>query len=70
MTTTTINAIVECPYMLSDVVVHAQRISATLPPDGWDVETSKPRLECQPSGVFDIVSYSSLDDEELLVDTP
>jgi hypothetical protein len=50
------------PYMLSDIALHAQRISASLPPDDWGDETPAPRLERQPSGVFDIASYSTLRD--------
>jgi hypothetical protein len=61
--TTTINDIVDRPYMLNDIAVQAQRLSAALPPDDWDQETLTPRLEPQPSGVFNLVSGSTLDDD-------
>jgi hypothetical protein len=70
---TTIN-VVERPHMLSDIVVHAQRLSAALPPDDWDLEAHRRRLERQPNGIFDLVSGSTLDGDaeraQLIVDHP
>lgn len=61
--TATLDEIVERPYMLNDIAVDAQRLSAVLPPDNWDPETHKPtRLERQPSGVLDLVRCPSSDD--------
>jgi hypothetical protein len=72
--TTTINDVVDRPYMLSDIAVQAQRLSAALPPDDWDQETLTPRLERQHSGVFSLVSGPTLDDDvkraRLIIDLP
>jgi hypothetical protein len=60
-----LNLIVERPYMLDDITVDVQRLSAALPPDDWDPTSHKPtRLVRQPSGVFDMVCYASSDDPE------
>jgi hypothetical protein len=57
--------IVERPYMLDDITVDVQRLSAALPPDNWDPETHKPLgLARQPSGVFQLVRWPSLNDED------
>ena len=60
----TLDDVVERPYMLNDIAVHAQRLSAVLPPDDWDLEAPRSRLERQPSGVFDLVRRISQDDAE------
>jgi len=60
------------PYMLNDFAMHAQRLSAKLPPDDWDSEAPRPLLLRQASGVFDVVWVSTLDDAEndqLTIDT-
>lgn len=45
-------------YMLHDIALEAQRLSAILPPDNLDHR--RPGLERQPSGVFKLVSSSSM----------
>jgi hypothetical protein len=69
---TTIDQIVKRPLMLDDIAVHAQRWSATLPPDDWDPELPRPLLNRQASGVFNLVSrFTRIDvhDAQLIVDT-
>jgi hypothetical protein len=56
--------VVERPYMLDDIRVEAQRLSAVLPLDGWAASHKPTRLERQPSGVFNLVRYPGSDDEE------
>lgn len=52
------------PYMLNDIIMQAQRLSAALPPDDWDAEAERQGLIRQPSGVFDLVSLISRNDTE------
>lgn len=62
--TTVLDDVVPRPYMLSDMVMQAQRLSAALTPDGWDAETVGPGLIRQPSGIFDIICLPVPDDAE------
>lgn len=62
--TTVLNDAVSRPYMLSDMVMQAQRLSAALPPDDWDAETVRPGLIRQPSGIFDIICFPVPDEVE------
>jgi hypothetical protein len=64
------DAILSPPHMLNDIAAQAQRISVSLPPDDWDAEPSRPRHERQPSGVFDIASYSTPKDKKLIANIP
>lgn len=48
--------------MLNDIVVQAQRLSAALPPDDWDMDAEQLGLIRQPSGVIHIVGLISRDD--------
>lgn len=69
---TAVDQIVERPLMLDVIAVHAQRWSATLPPDDWDPELPGPSLNRQASGVFSLVSrFTRIDaqDAQLIVDT-
>ncbi|KAL5116453.1 hypothetical protein ACEQ8H_005689 [Pleosporales sp. CAS-2024a] len=60
-----LDKVVKRPYMLNDIAVEAQRLSAALPPDNWDPAIYKsPQLERQPSGVFEFVSGSVLGEAE------
>jgi hypothetical protein len=62
--TNTLNDHLERPLMLNDIAANAQRLSVSLPPDNWDVEVPRRLLVRQASGVFDLVSYSLVDDEQ------
>ncbi|KAF2824710.1 hypothetical protein CC86DRAFT_46108 [Ophiobolus disseminans] len=52
---TTLADTVARPYMLNDLTIDAQRLSACLPPDGWDPDTPRQLFWRQASGVFDLV---------------
>ncbi|KAF1958370.1 hypothetical protein CC80DRAFT_29756 [Byssothecium circinans] len=39
-------------YMLDDLTQNCQRMSASLPPDDWDLELPPLRLERKPSGIL------------------
>jgi hypothetical protein len=68
---TTIDDIIDRPYMLNHFTVNAQRLSAILPPDDWDPKTHKPaRIQRQPSGIFVLVSdvaHSETGEEDRLI---
>jgi hypothetical protein len=54
---TTLDNIVQRPYMLNDLAAYTQRVSALLPPDGWEAEDS----------VSDLVSNGAWDDDVALI---
>jgi len=50
---------VQAPYMLDNLTADAQRISASLPPDGWDSSSALVGLKRDVSGVSVVVSSTS-----------
>jgi hypothetical protein len=62
---TTLDEIIQRPYMLHDIAMEAQRLSAALPPDGWEPSHYRPPgLKRQPHGVLYLVSSSEMGDAE------
>jgi hypothetical protein len=46
----------DAPYMLDDLTRNCQRLSASLPPDGWDPDLPAVRIARQPSGIIECVA--------------
>jgi hypothetical protein len=50
----------DAPYMLDDLTRNCQRLSASLPPDGWDPDLPAVRIARQPSGILECVSLKQV----------